>query len=182
MKYVGYLFGFVAFQAGVLACMGQPWISASGIVKIWEGAVFSIENSQHLSDWYTFSHIIHGIVFYWLLQRFLPQLSLGARVCIALGAEVAWELVENSPMIIDRYRETALALGYSGDSIINSVSDTVAMCVGFFVARVLPAVGTVALVLLFEVGVGYMIRDNLTLNVLNLVYPFPSVQEWQAGK
>ena len=173
--------GVLALHAGALHFMGQPWISTSGIVSLWEGRVYSAENSQQLTDWYTFSHIIHGFLFYWFLSVVAPRLSWTSRLFLAMGLEVGWELLENSPFIINRYRETALALGYSGDSILNSVSDVVAMCLGFMCARFMPVIAVVVLALCMELGTGYLIRDNLTLNVLNLIDPIPAVQVWQGG-
>ena len=171
----------LALQALVLAVFGQPWIAADGTIKLWEGVVSGPGNSQHLSDWYTFSHIIHGFIFYWLLTLVAPRLPVSARVLLALGVEVCWELVENTPMVINHYREQALAAGYSGDSIINSLSDSVAMLLGFVLASRLPVVATIAVAVLLEVFVGFSIRDNLTLNVLNLVHQFDFIHAWQSG-
>ena len=141
----------------------------------------SAGNSQHLSDWYTFSHIIHGFLFYLLLWLVFPKMPLGKRLLIALGIEIGWEILENTPMVIDHYRQQALAQGYMGDSIINSVFDTLAMAVGFFMARKWPVWSIIAIGVGLELFVGIMIRDNLTLNVLNLIYIFPAISHWQAG-
>jgi hypothetical protein len=174
--------GIVALQAVVLLTMGQPPICACGTIKLWHGIVLSPENSQHLTDWYTFSHVIHGFGFYLLLWLIAPRTSVGLRLVLALCLEVGWELLENSPMIIDRYRQSALAQGYAGDSVINSVCDTLAMAFGFFLARVLPVSVTVALTVVMELFVGFMIRDNLTLNVIQLLYPSETISRWQSGK
>ena len=171
----------LALQAFVLYLFGQPAICACGEVKLWEGVVLSSGNSQHLSDWYTFSHIIHGILFYLGLWYFFPRWSVWTRLVVAMGIEVAWELIENTPMVIDHYRQQALAQGYTGDSIINSISDTIAMVFGFVLAWRLSVWAVVFLALFLELFVLYIIRDNLTLNILNLIHQFPSIAAWQAG-
>jgi len=171
---------FVA-QALALYLMGQPAICECGVVKLWEGVVLGSGNSQHLSDWYTFSHLGHGVIFYYLLARFAPRVPLGARLLIAFGIELSWELFENTDMIINRYRESALAQGYVGDSILNSLSDSLAMILGFFAARKFPVWLTVVLFLGVELFAGYMIRDNLLLNIIQLLHPFDFINEWQLG-
>ena len=171
----------LAVQALVLALFGQPPICECGYVKFWEGVVSGPGNSQHLTDWYTFSHIIHGFLFYLLLRYLFPQLTVAARMALALGIEVAWEVLENTPMVINHYRQQALAQGYVGDSIINSISDTLAMAGGFIAAWRLPIVATVFAALGLELIVGYLIHDNLALNILNFIYPLEFITNWQAG-
>jgi hypothetical protein len=171
----------VVVQAIVLVLLGQPAICQCGYVKVWESVVQSIGNSQHLSDWYTFSHIIHGFVFYAFLWYFFPRLSTAQRLVIAVGIEVAWELLENTPMVINAYRTQALAAGYAGDSILNSLSDTIAMMIGFVFASRAPVVLTLVGLLLMEIFVAAAIRDNLALNVVNLIHSFDAIQAWQAG-
>jgi hypothetical protein len=171
----------VAVQACVLFLFGQPPICTCGYVKLWEGVVLSAGNSQHLTDWYTFSHIIHGVLFYALFTSLFPRKSVWARLLMAVGIEVAWEIAENTPMVIQHYREQALAQGYTGDSIMNSVSDTIAMVLGFLMARKWPVWVVIALALFLELWVGYEIRDNLTLNIINLIHHFDFIATWQSG-
>lgn len=170
-----------ALQALVLYLFGQPLIAASGTVKLWEGVVTGSGNSQHLSDWYTFSHFIHGLLFYWLLGKFFPKLSMGMRFVAAVGIEAGWEILENTPWLIEHYRQQALAQGYVGDSIINSVSDTVAMAVGLVAALRLPVWASVGLGVALEATSLWFIRDGLVLNALNLLHHFEFIGRWQEG-
>jgi len=174
--------GIIVLQAIVLLVMGQPPICTCGTVKLWHGTVLSAENSQQLTDWYTFTHIIHGFGFYLLLWLIAPRALVGLRLMLAIALEAGWEIIENTPFIIDRYRQQALAQGYIGDSVINSVFDTLAMVLGFVLARLSPVWGVVALAVLLELFVGFMIRDNLTLNIIQLIYPSEAISQWQAGR
>ena len=180
-----YLFiavGFVVLQAVVLLAMGQPPICVCGTVKVWMGDVLSSENSQQFTDWYSYTHIVHGIFLYlllWLVARHLP---FGLRLALAIGLEAGWEILENTPFVIDRYRQLALAQGYIGDSVINSVGDTLAAAFGFMLARILPVWSSVALVVAMELFVGFMIHDNLTLNIIQLIHPNGAISLWQAGE
>ncbi len=176
----------VAVQIAVLHAFGQPFFAASGRILLWVNDPFSPDMSQQLADWYSFSHLIHGFIFFGLLYLVAPRLPLGARLLIAMGTQIGWEITENTPMVIQHYRQQALAAGYRGDSILNSLSDTTMMCTGFFIASRLRARYVVAIALAFEIFTACTIRDNLTLNVINLIAPsnwapIGAIHAWQAG-
>ena len=161
--------------------MGLPLTCKCGTIDWWYANPSGSETSQHLTDWYTYTHVIHGFAFYLLLWLIAPRMSFVMRLAIAVGLEAGWEALENTPLIMERYRQSALARGYFGDSIINSIFDTLAMTVGFLLARVLPVWASVALVATIELYLGLMIRDNFTLNVIQLIYPSDAISRWQAG-
>ena len=182
------LSALIALYAGwMLYAMGRPAICACGTVKLWHGVVQSSENSQHLADWYTFSHIIHGLIFYagahllWRRWNLFDGAPTRWALPIAVAIEASWELLENSPMIIDRYRSVTASFGYSGDSIVNSLADIGWMGLGFWIAARLPWKASLALALGFELMTLAIIRDNLTLNVVMLVWPIEAIKVWQAG-
>ncbi len=172
----------VALAAAYLLWIGREPICKCGDIKLWHGTVVSSENSQHISDWYTPSHIIHGFLFFGLLWLVARRLSLGWRLAIATAIEALWEIVENSDAVIERYRSVTISLDYYGDSVLNVVADITAMIIGFFLASRLPVWATVALAVAFEATTIWLIRDGLALNVLMLLYPLDSVAAWQAGR
>lgn len=171
----------------VLVAMGRPPICPCGTVRLWQGVVQSPENSQQISDWYSFSHLIHGLLFYGAAHLLWRKAGLAARIApiwalaVATGVEAAWEVLENSPVIIDRYRAVTVSWGYSGDSILNSASDIGWMVLGWGLAWRLPVWGSFALGLGLEVLTLLTIRDNLTLNIVMLVWPIEAIRVWQAG-
>lgn len=169
---------FVAV-ACLLWAMGRPPICTCGTVELWGQA--GPEQSQMLADWYSPSHFIHGLIFYAILWLVARQQPVERRFLVALVVEAAWEILENTPLVIDRYREATMALGYSGDSIVNSMSDIAMMGLGFLAARRLPLSVSVALAVGFELLTLLVIRDNLTLNVWMLLVPTDGVRTWQAG-
>lgn len=180
-RYWAIAFAIVAAMAAIELAMGRHPICTCGTVKLFVATVHGPDNSQHIADWYTPSHIIHGFLFYllgWLVLRRTPA---GQRLLLAVSIEAAWEVLENSPIIIDRYREATIALGYAGDSVINSAADVCWMILGFGIARRLPVWATVGLGLGFELLTLIAIRDNLFLNVLMLVWPVDAIRIWQGG-
>lgn len=171
----------VAGTALILALLGQPLICECGTVKLWYPEPLAPETSQHITDWYSPSHLIHGILFFalgWLLFR---RMGLPARFVLAVLVEAAWEVFENTPFIIERYREATIALDYYGDSIVNALSDIGWMMIGFAIAARAPVWLSVALVVVLELFVGWMIRDNLALNIIMLIAPSQAILDWQSG-
>ena len=174
-------FMIVLVAAALLLAMGRIPICACGTVKLWHGDTMSSENSQHLSDWYSLSHVIHGLLFYlgawWVFRGW----SFGDRLALATFVEAFWEVLENTPWIIERYRAGTVSLDYFGDSVVNSLSDIGMMMLGFWLAARLPVRWSIGLAIALELIALAVIRDNLTLNVLMLLWPIEAIREWQAG-
>jgi hypothetical protein len=176
-----YAFALLLVAGAAIAefAMGHVLICKCGTIKLWHGVVNSSENSQHLTDWYTLTHIVHGYLFYFLLWLAVPRWTVPQRFVVAVGIEALWEVLENSPFIIDRYRTATFSLDYYGDSIINSMSDIAAMAIGFVIAARLPVAVVVLLGVASETLMAYAIRDNLILNVIMLVHPVDAIKAWQ---
>jgi hypothetical protein len=164
-------------QAAILAWMGRPGINPDGNIDIWGDP----EHSRHVLDWYTPSHIVHGFLFYGALWLVARRWTIDQRGLAAMLIEAVWEIVENTPWVIDRYRDVTVSGDYVGDTVINSLFDLWAMLVGFWLASRLPIWLTVALAIALEVGALIAVRDNLTLNILMLLYPVEAIRIWQAG-
>jgi hypothetical protein len=173
--------GLVVAQAIALYWLGRTPICTCGYVKLWEPNAFGSGNSQHLSDWYTPSHIVHGFIFYFFARVLFPRAQVAWHFAFAVFLEAAWEVVENTSWIIDYYRGNTASLNYRGDSIINSVMDVVWMALGFLVAWRVPVIVSLVLILVLEGVAAYVIRDNLTLNVVMFIYPFESLKAWQTA-
>src|SRR3954452_2626652 len=174
-------FLLILAAAAILFALGRNPMCACGTVDLWVGARDSPKTSQMLLDWYSFSHIVHGLLFYAALWLTASRAPVEWRFIVALLIESAWEVIENTPFTIDRYRSTTAALGYSGDSVINSVSDISMMCIGFLIARKLPVWASIALLVALELIPLAVIRDNLTLNIWMLLAPSQALQAWQSG-
>jgi len=174
--------GLILLTAAVLYGMGHPLICKCGYVKLWHFDVVSAENSQHIFDWYTPSHIIHGFLFYGLFWLLMPRASFGARLIAAVLLEATWEVVENTDFVINHYREMTVSLDYYGDSVLNSVCDILFMIAGFYLAAWLPVWATILIAVVLEVFIGVMIRDGLTLNVIMFVWPSDAILQWQQGR
>ena len=181
----GIALGLIALTAAILLMMGRTPICTCGTVELWHGTVKDSGNSQHLTDWYTPSHVIHGLLFYlgtWMIGVMRGRaLSFGTALLLAIGLEATWEIAENTDTVIERYRATAIALDYYGDSVVNSVSDIVAMITGFVLARIWPVWLTVLLAAIMEAFVGFWIRDNLILNIIMLIHPIDAINRWQGA-
>ncbi len=164
--------------------MGRLPICKCGHIRLWVGQVNSSENSQQIADWYSFSHIIHGFILYGILHFIARRRNWPLGFCLVLAVilEASWEILENTPFIINRYRDYTMSLDYYGDTILNSMCDILFCVLGFFLARVLPVWVTVSLIVIMEVGVAIAIRDNLTLNIIMLLHPSEAIKHWQMGR
>lgn len=172
----------MAVQGLAIYAMGLPGICRCGYVALWHGNPSGPETSQHITDWYTYTHVLHGFGFYFLAWLATPRLTMVQRFALAIGLEAAWEVFENTPMVMERYRQGALAQGYYGDSVLNSVADTVAAVGGYFLAWRAPVWVVVGLAIVSELIAGYAIRDGLVLNLVQLIYPTEIVSRWQAAR
>jgi len=168
-------------QALALAAMGHPLICECGTIDVWHGAASGPQTSQHLTDWYSLTHVEHGLLFYAVFGLALANAPLRVVILAAFGLEIAWEIIENTPIIMDRYREGALAAGYFGDSVVNSISDTLAMAFGLLLARLLPVRLSLLMVIGLECVLILLIRDSLALNIIQLVHPVEAISRWQTG-
>jgi hypothetical protein len=164
-----------------LHAQGRVWWCACGQLYPWAGDIWSSHNSQHWFDPYSFTHILHGVLFCGLLAWLLPRAPLGWRLTLAVALEASWEVLENSPLIIHRYREATIGLGYEGDSIANSMADILCCALGFALARRLGLRWSAVLFVVTELLLLFWVRDNLTLNVLMLTFPIQAVKAWQMG-
>jgi hypothetical protein len=171
----------VAAAAVLLWAIGRNPICSCGTVELWVGARDSPRTSQMLADWYSFSHVVHGLLFYAVLSLAARRWPVAWRFVAALLIEVVWELFENTPFVIDRYRTATAALGYTGDSIVNSLSDVAMMALGFLAARKLPVWASVMLLVTLELVPLMVIRDNLTLNIWMLLWPSNAIAAWQSA-
>lgn len=171
----------IILSALILNFYGRDWFCRCNYVKLWDGVLNGLYDAQHFSDYYTFSHIIHGFAFFGILWLIARRLPLGLRFILAVMLEEAWELFENSNFMIQRYRDTTMANAYRGDSILNSTSDALFMSLGFLLAWKLPLWASIILIIAMEVVVGFLIRDNLTLNIIMLLYPIQAIKKWQMG-
>ena len=180
-RHWGAIAAIIAVAALALHLMGRVLICKCGTVKLWHGVVFSAENSQHLTDWYTPTHVLHGLIFYLAARYLVPGWSLGARLVAATFIEAAWEILENTDRIIERYREATISFDYFGDSVVNSAFDIAAMVAGFIIAARAPVWAAIALFIAIEALLAWVIRDNLALNIVMLAWPLEAIRVWQAG-
>lgn len=171
----------ILLVGGLELAMGRPLKYRNGPVAIWSGDINSDQNSQQIADPYTLTHVIHGAAFYGLTRLVLPKAAFATRLITATAIEGAWEAYENTNSVVERYRAATISLGYYGDSLINSVADVLACIVGFMLAWRLPRSVTITWVVVVELMLLLWIRDNLTLNILMLVYPLDVIRKWQAG-
>ncbi len=171
----------VGLTALRLRSQGRLWLCSCGELYLWAGDIHSAHNSQHVFDPYSFTHLLHGLAFFWFLTLVAQRLSGEWRMGLTVLTESAWEVVENSPFIIERYREATIALGYEGDTIVNSVSDIAVCTGGFLVGTALGRRRSLVLFAATECALAFWIRDGLLLNIVMLVYPSEAIRSWQMG-
>lgn len=176
---IGTFIAVFVLTAGIELWMGRSPLGPDGKFGLWEGDIWSSENSQRFADPYSFSHFVHGVLFYGFLWLVALKLPVRYRLLMALAVEAGWELLENSPLIINRYREATIALGYTGDSVFNSLSDVLMMAIGFLFAARARTWVSVVVIIAMEVGCALWVRDNLTLNIIMLIHPFNAIKAWQ---
>lgn len=177
------IFGLVLLAGGLQLAMGRIWWCACGQANLWSGDITSMHNSQHLLDAYTFTHILHGIGFYALIWLVFHRVAgRAARLVFAVGLESAWEVIENTSLVIERYRTATISLGYYGDSIANSMADIAACAGGYLLAMWLPVWASITIFCSLEAALLWWIRDSLLLNILMLIYPFEAIKDWQMGR
>jgi len=177
--YIIVALAIVLAMSTALFLMGREPMCTCGTIKFWHGVVKSSENSQQLFDWYTFTHVVHGLGFYLLLTLLNKRMPFGVKLLAAIFLESAWEILENTDMIINRYRAATISLDYYGDSIVNSVGDVIAMIAGFVIAAKKPIWMSIALFLILEIALAVIIRDNLTINIIMLIHPMEAIKHWQ---
>ena len=167
--------------AAVELSMGRLLFGPDGRFGWWEGNIWSSGQSQRFADPYSFSHVVHGLLFYALLWLVARRVPVRYRFLTAVLLEAGWEVLENSPLIINRYRAVTISLGYVGDSVLNSLSDVLMMSLGYLLAARSRVWVSVALVVGMELGMLLWVRDNLTLNIIMLVHPIEAIRAWQMG-
>lgn len=173
------LFGVFVVMSVILYSQGRLWIAQSGHIYLWVSDVWSSDNSQHLSDPYSFSHIQHGVLFFGLFWLFRNYIGSNWRLVFAIALEAAWELFENSAFVINRYRESTAALGYNGDTILNSIGDLLSCFLGYIIAFKLKLYKSIAFFLAVEIIMIIAIRDSLLLNIIMLIHPIQAIKDWQ---
>ncbi len=176
-----YLFALlgVPLIAGTLYLWGQPLICTCGDVKLWIGSVFDSGNSQHIADWYTLSHILHGVLIALLGRLFFPKVGFGGLFLVAIITGIGWEIIEHTDFVLNAFRSTTINAGYHGDSVLNAVADYIWMMGGFFAAYAMRTLHVVGIVAALELSAAFIARDSLALSTLMLLYPVDAVEDWQ---
>lgn len=169
----------VPLTALALWAEGRLFWCACGEFRVWVGDTCSSQNSQQLFDPYSFTHVLHGFLLFWLIALVFKNLSPSRQLSLAAILEALWEILENTPFIIDRYRAQTAALGYTGDTIVNSLGDLFCAIVGFQVARRLGYVRSLIAFLILEVVLLFWIHDSLLLQILMLIFPVNALKLWQ---